>query len=89
MLGMAGITRISGFANSRLALFAHELSFWQHALLNFGGCVTGLVLSVSIARVFRTYWAIVAGQAATMKCTVLLGYLILPYRPRIDFMTCV
>ena len=85
MLVMAGITMISGFANPRLAIFARELSFWQDAVLNLGGRVTGLVVSIAIAWTFRSYWAIVAGQAATAACTIVLGYLLLPYRPRIRF----
>ncbi len=85
MLVMAGITIISGLANPRLAIFARELSFWQDAMLNLGGRVTGLIVSVSIAWVFRSYWAIVAGQAATVAFTILLGYLLMPYRPRVRF----
>lgn len=85
MLAMAGITLISGFSNPRLAIFARQLSFWQDAMLNLGGRVSGLVISILIALMFRSYWAIVAGQATTMAFTIVIGYLFMPYRPRIRF----
>lgn len=83
MLAMAGITMVWGLANPRLAIFARNLVFWQDAALNVGGRVAGLAVSISIALAFRSYWAIVAGQAATVACTIALGYVFMPYRPRI------
>ncbi len=85
MLAMAGITVISGLANPRLAIFARQLSFWQDAMLNLGGRVSGLLVSVLIAWLLRSYWAIVAGQAATVAFTIIMGYVLMPYRPRIRF----
>lgn len=83
MLAMAGITLVSGLANPRLALFARALVFWQEALLNLGGKIVGLLVVITFAWLFRSYWAIVAGQAATLLFTLAMGYVLLPYRPRL------
>lgn len=85
MLVMAGITMAWGLANPRLAIFARELVFWQDAALNLGGRIVGLAVSIAVAWAFRSHWAIVVGQAATMAFTIMLGYLLVPYRPRVRF----
>ena len=79
---MAGATAFSGLLNPKLALFQRELVFRQLFFLQFGEKLAGFLVAVSIALIFRSYWALVLGSLATEIARVVISYVLRPYRPR-------
>ncbi len=79
---MAGATAFSGLINPKLALFQRELVFRQIFFLQLGEKLAGFVIAVTVAIVFRSYWALVLGSLATEIARVVISYLLRPYRPQ-------
>jgi len=76
---------ISGFSNPRTVILSKQLIFWQDFLLSVSERLVSVVVAISIALYFRTYWALVAGAVAGQAAMLILSYLILPFRPRVVF----
>src|SRR4051794_29839855 len=53
---------IFGLGNPRRVMLSKELIFWQDFLLNVSQKLTTLVVSIGIAYVYRSYWALVLGM---------------------------
>lgn len=76
---------ISGFANPRLAMAQRELQFWQDFVVMSGQKLVGFIVAVTVAIVFKSYWALILGTLATQAANVLLSYAVMPFRPRVLF----
>lgn len=74
---------ISGFANPRLAMAQRDLQFRQEFVVMAGQKLAGFIVAVTVAIVFKSYWALILGTLATQAANVLLSYLVMPFRPRI------
>lgn len=79
------ITFVGGFQNIGLVLLRKEISFsrifWYELITN----VTGVALTVALAVVTRSIWALVFGLLLTAVLGALLSYVFHPYRPRLAF----
>jgi O-antigen/teichoic acid export membrane protein len=73
-----------GLVSPRMADFARRLDFSRDFALEFGGKFAALLVSVTLALTFRTYWSIAAGTAISPISATLLSYLLAPYRPRLS-----
>lgn len=73
---------LTGLANPKVILFTRNLVFKQDFTLAVSQKLSNLVVSVTIALVFRNYWAIVAGIVAAQLTNLIVGYLIISYRPK-------
>jgi O-antigen/teichoic acid export membrane protein len=80
---IGAMTLVAGIANPKLALFSRDLIFWQEFIVGVAQRVIGFVVAIVVALLFRSYWALVAGMAATQVSATILSYLLIPYRPRI------
>lgn len=85
LLVIAGATAISGASNPKLLMFQRNLVFWQDFAFSVSQKVAGFVAAISVAIVFRSYWALVCGTVATQLCAIIASYLLLPFRPRVRF----
>lgn len=75
---------IGGFQNVGTVDFYKDLTFDKVFWLNFISKVASSVIAITIAIVFRNYWALVAGFAGTRLITVILSFRMHPYRPRLS-----
>lgn len=82
VLVLALATAIGGLENPRLMVFQRKLVFWQDFLLNVGSKLAGLVVALSIAYAYRSYWALVLGSFSAQAIRVSLSYAVLPRIPR-------
>jgi PST family polysaccharide transporter len=82
MLAIAGLTIISGLTNPRLVLFTRKLIFWQNFAMGVSTKVAGFIVSIAVAYVYRSYWALIAGMAASEVVGLILSYVLVRYRPR-------
>ncbi len=80
LLGVSAL--ISGLINPRLVDYRRRLSFHQEILNDFTTKFVGLVVSVTIALLFHSFWALVIGTLAAQMTGVIMSYVIIPYAPR-------
>ena len=76
---------LEGITNPRQAMMLKELVYWPQLLMQLSQKLAGLIVSVTIALMFRTYWALPLGALAGQLVSTALSYSILPYRPRLGF----
>ncbi len=80
-----GATAIIGaLKNPRIIDFQRRLSFKQELLIQLAEKFASIVAAVTIALIYQTFWAIVAGWLASQIISVVLSYLLIPYLPRIS-----
>lgn len=82
MLIIATAALFSGFYNPRLAMLNRELKFSQDLVFLASQRIAMLVVSVTLAILFRNYLAIVGGILALSVVGVAVSYILAPYRPK-------
>jgi len=86
IIKIVGLTLlIRAFSNVAVVYFRKEMQFNKEFLYLFGGSIVDFVVSVCTALIFKNIWALVFGLLAGHSASLILGYVIYPYRPRIDF----
>jgi O-antigen/teichoic acid export membrane protein len=80
MLAVAALA--GGLLNPKLVVYRRQLSFSQEIVAEFIKQVIGLVVAVSIALAFHSYWALVIGSLASQVAGVIISYILIPYAPR-------
>lgn len=85
MLAFAALWTISGFDNIGTVNFRREMDFGREFRFMLGRRIAGFVVTISCALLFRSYWALVAGQAASRAAGLWLSYSMSSYRPRLSF----
>lgn len=75
---------LSGFANPRRIMLQKELVFWQDFVMNVSAKLVSVVVSVAIAYIDRSYWALLLGTIAGQLASVLISYTVLPFLPRLS-----
>jgi O-antigen/teichoic acid export membrane protein len=80
MLGVAAL--VSGLLNPKLVVYRRQLSFSQEIIAELIKQLVGLVVSVGIALLYHSYWALVIGSLAAQVAGVIISYVIIPYLPR-------
>ena len=76
---------VLGLKNPRFFEFERDLDFSRTFRLEAIAKSLSVIVAVSIALVFRTYWAIIIGILAGAVAEVCASYLLRTYRPRISF----
>ncbi|MEO1243438.1 MAG: lipopolysaccharide biosynthesis protein [Pseudomonadota bacterium] len=74
-----------GLINPRFFEFERELKFSQQFLVTIATKLAGVIVSVVIAFMFRTYWAIILGMLAGGAVQLFLSYALRPFAPRLSF----
>ncbi len=73
---------IVGLQNPKLALLTRNLVFKQDFILSVLPKISGFVISIAIAFIFKSYWALIYGSLASQIVSVITSYFIIPFRPR-------
>jgi len=81
LIVLAGGKLISGFENIGMVYFRRNFQFEKEFLLQFSTRLANLVVSIPLAFVLRSYWALVGGILATRITGVIVTYILHPYRP--------
>jgi len=85
MLVLAASMIIDGLGNPKMVLFVREMIFWQQFLMQFAQKFSVFIVSVSIAIIYKTYWSLVIGTIAGQIVSLIISYVVMPYRPRVSF----
>lgn len=76
---------LNGLANPRFVMFERELDYSKLAVLTLGSKVVSFGVTLAIALLYRSYWALVIGLLAGGVTSLILSYVLKPYRPAISF----
>lgn len=80
--GVALFPVLTGLVNPRFFEFERDLEFSREFLVVILNRVAGVAASLTIAIVFRAYWAIVCGMLASGAVQLALSYALRPHAPR-------
>lgn len=82
ILALAVTSVLSGVANPKVIELTRALVFRQEFVLGVSNKLIAFVVSAVVAIVWRSYWALVAGQIVAQVSSVLISYALVRYRPR-------
>lgn len=82
LLALSARFALQGLVNIGIVDFDREFLFGRDLAMRLVGRIASLVVAVSVAVVFRSYWALVAGMLAQAVCLTIASYVMHPYRPR-------
>lgn len=83
--GVALFPVLLGLLNPKFYEFERELKFSREFIVTIVNRIVGVGVSLAIAIIFRTYWAIILGLLASIAVQVLLSYLMRPFTPALTF----
>jgi O-antigen/teichoic acid export membrane protein len=70
-----------GLLSPSMSRFIRQMSFRQSFIAEFSGKVIASIFAVSLVYLGAGYWAIAASSITSSVATVLISYIIAPYRP--------
>lgn len=74
---------LQGLSNPRFVMYERGLVYSKLALATLTAKVVSFAVTLVIAIVYRSYWALVLGLLAGSLTTAVLTYALRPYRPRL------
>lgn len=74
---------LTGFQNIGTVDFRRDFKFHLDFKFVLTHKLAGLIAALSVAFIWRTYWAFLAGIIASGSMSLLMSYVLSPYRPRI------
>lgn len=83
VLGAAQL--LLGLQNPGIVYFQKDLNFHREFIYQIGSRFTDLIVAVAFALVFRSVWALVAGNLASKIVKLVMSYGIHSFRPTIEF----
>ncbi len=84
-LGIAVFPVVSGLINPKFYEFERELNFSREFISTVLNKLAGVIVSVTVALIFRTYWAIILGLVTGGVVQLILSYVMRPHAPRLSF----
>jgi len=82
LLALAAATLGSGVINIGTVEFRRDLAFDKEFYLQVVPRICGIILAITVAVTWRSYWALIAGILSSRLLGVGLSYIMHPYRPR-------
>jgi lipopolysaccharide exporter len=82
MYCLALSTFIAGFSNIGIVAFQKDLELHKEFIYGIAKKLSALVVTLILAFLWRSYWALLAGMLTTRVVGVMLSYWLHPYRPR-------
>jgi lipopolysaccharide exporter len=73
-----------GFQNPRVVMLIRDLIFRQQFVLLVGAKLVAIIVSIGLALVYKSYWALALGTLAGQLTGVVISYLLFPFRPRLS-----
>lgn len=74
---------LEGFVNIGTVLFHRELAFKKQATLDQLFIFSNFIISVILAYLYQSVWAMVFGRVASSLLLLLASFILSPYRPRL------
>ena len=86
LLRVGGVSLVlRGFSNFRVLYFQKELEFSKEFAYNITGAVALVAVSIPLAVIYRSVWALVLGYVAGQLSMLIVSYILIPRFPRLEF----
>ena len=82
-LGIAIAPFLSGLTNPKFHEFERDLDFSKKFKLQAFAKIASVIVAVSIALIYRNFWAIIASICIGALVEMVLSYVLNPYKPRL------
>lgn len=82
MLVLGASIFVAGVSNPKVVVLTRQLQFWQEFAVAVTQKLLGFVVGVTLAIVYKSYWALLGGTVASQVAGVVVSYCIQPYLPR-------
>lgn len=83
LLVLASANIITGMYNPKLSILNKNLIFSRDFAINVSSKTLGLLAAAFVAWQYKSYWALVVGSVIAQFVTLIVGYALEPYRPRL------
>ena len=80
---LAVISLVRGFENIGVVMFRIDMNFDREFRFQVAKKIAGFAVTVPLAFILRSYWALVAGMLTTAVAGVVLSYFMHPFRPKL------
>jgi len=77
-------TLVQGFQNIGIVAFRKDLEFHKEFVFSVAKKIIAFVTTITLAILFKNYWALVIGIVVSRVAGVILSYYLHPYRPRLS-----
>lgn len=84
MYGLAFAVFVQGLENIGVVDFRKELTLSKEFRFLLAKKLIAVAVTITLAVIFRSYWALVAGSVTSRVAGVLLSYFVHPFRPRLS-----
>ena len=81
---LAASSLLTSVMNIGTTDFRRTLAFEKEFVLLIVPRILGTGVTITVALITRSYWALLAGIMTTRSCTVVASYIMHPYRPRLS-----
>lgn len=85
LMAMAIIPILGAVRNPGMILAEKRLDYSRISKIRIGTKLTAVPITIYIAIVYETYWALILGQILTELLFCIMGYLLIPYRASFTF----
>lgn len=85
MLALALSAVLAGLQNPKLVVLQKQLNFHREAIRNIIAATMNVGVSIAVAMIFRSYWALVSGLLAGQITNVVFSYTLVPFRPALSW----
>ena len=84
LAALAATPLLKGLSNPRFVAYERDLVYSKLAVLTVGAKLVAFGVTLAVAVVYRSYWALVAGMLVGALASWILSYVLRPYRPRLS-----
>ncbi len=84
LLALALSPILTGLSNPRFVAFERDLVYSRLAVLTLGAKLGSVCLTLAVAVITGSYWALVLGMLVGSLLRLVLSYALKPYRPRVS-----
>jgi len=82
---MAAVLVLNGFISSGVIYFYKEMEVQKRFIWDMSTMLTDLAVTISLAFVLRSAWALVIGSVASAIVATVVSFVMHPYRPKLRF----
>lgn len=76
---------LRGFSNPAVIFFQKEMDFRKDSIYRIPGLFTDIIISISLAFLFNTVWALILGAIAREAVLLIVSFIIHPQKPALQF----
>ena len=85
MLALGASVMLAGLNNPKTVILTRNLVFWQEFVMTVSQKLAGFIVGITIAILYKSYWALIGGTLASQLVGILVSYVIIPFKPKFVF----